>query len=434
MRKVFWRFYLTVVVFFLASALVIGSIYKQILTQSIQHYLSDTFKTTLYLIEDELIDVPQERWPSEIIHLQDKVPVQVDVKALETYVLSLANQRALFKGDIIMLEDSGLFLQRIPGSEYMLVLGPIGYLNSLSSLQWVDYLMLLTLCLSLAMSAFFWLRPVWRQLQELSLVSKSLGTGNFAARVNLPSASPLKELANTFNGMAHNIQQLMDDRKLMIDAVSHDLRTPIARLRYRIEALRLQLPIENRTTLLDPISKDLDCLGEMTDELLLFSSLDCPEIHMTQQAVLLTEWLTDLLAEFNWGKARPTIMNKTGENAPQAYADQYYLSRAMTNLLTNARRYSRQHIQINLEKDKGFILIHVDDDGPGIPEQERSNILKPFIRLDQSRNVQTGGYGMGLAIVQKILYWHKGEVFISQSELGGARVTLCWPSAKNSHI
>jgi two-component system sensor histidine kinase RstB len=434
MRKIFWRFYLTVVVFFLASALVIGSIYKHILTQSIQHYLADIFKTTLYLIEDELIDVPQALWPKEITQLQDKVPVHVKVDALDAYVLTPANQRTLFKGNIIRLEDSGLFLQRIPGSEYMLVLGPIDYLNSLSSLQWVDYLMLLTLCISLAISAFFWLRPVWRQLHAFSLVSKSLGTGNFAARVSLPSASPLNELANTFNSMAHNIQQLMDDRKLMIDAVSHDLRTPIARLRYRIEALRLQLPIENRETLLTPMSKDLDCLGEMTDELLLFSRLDCPTVQIEKQAIVLIEWLVTLLAEFEWQGTSPVILNNTKEEAPVVYADPYYLHRALTNLLTNACRYKRQQIQIMLEKEKDLILIHIDDDGPGVPEPERDNILKPFIRLDHSRNAQTGGYGMGLAIVQKILYWHQGKVLISQSELGGARVTIAWPSAKHSHI
>ena len=432
MRKVFWRFYLTVVVFFLASALVIGSIYKHILTQSSQHYLSDIFQTTLYLIEDELIDVPQDLWSTEIIRLQDKLPVQVDINALDTYVLTLANQRALYKGNIIMLEDSGLFLQRIPGSEYMLVLGPVNYFNGLNSLQWVDYLMLFTLCLSLAVPAFFWLRPLWQQLQQLSIVSKSLGAGNFTARVNLPLNSPIKELASTFNRMAHDIQQLMDDRKLMIDAVSHDLRTPIARLRYRIEALRLQLPLENCEPVLSPMAKDLDCLGEMTDELLLFSSLDRPEIQIVQRPVSLIEWLINLLAEFNWEKSSPVILNNTGEHTPQADADQYYLGRAMTNLLINARRYSQQQIEIILEKDKDVILIHVDDDGPGIPEQERTNILKPFIRLDQSRSSQTGGYGMGLAIVQKILYLHKGEVLISQSGLGGARVTLCWPSANRA--
>lgn len=427
MRKVFWRFYLTVALFFLASALVIGSIYKNVLNQSSQHYLSDIFKTTLYLIEDELIDVPQENWPQEISRIQDKVPVHVDVETLDGYLLSLENQRALFNGDIIMLEDSGLFLQRIPGSEYMLVLGPIGYLNNLSSLQWVDCLMLLALCLSLAIPAFLWMRPLWLHLQHLSKLSRTLGAGDFSARVTLPASSALIELGNTFNGMAHNIQQLMSDRKLMIDAVSHDLRTPLARLRYRIEALRMQLPADNADRLLAPMTRDLDRLGEMTDELLVFSSLDRPEVQLEMHDISLMPWLNNLVSELSWKELHVNVINATQDTQPQAKADPYYLGRAVTNLLTNARRYGKTQIDILLEYAGNKIMLHVDDDGVGIPEDARLSILKPFIRLDSSRNTQTGGYGMGLAIVQKIMHWHCGEVNISQSPLGGARVTLSWP-------
>ena len=426
MRNVFWRFYLMVALFFLASSLVIGAIYKQVLNRNNQLYLSDIFKTTLYLIEDELIDVPQHSWPKAIKKLGNKISVHIDINLLGTYVLSPENQRALLKGDIIMLKDSGLFLQRIPGSQYMIVLGPIDYLNSVRSLQWVDGVMFVALCLSLAIPAFFWLRPLWRQLQELSTASKSLGAGNFTARVDLPDTSPLKNLASTFNSMAYGIKQLMDDRKWMIDAISHDLHTPMARLRYRIEALRAHMLDANQEALLSPMVKDLDHLGEMTDELLLFSQLDCSTMRIQSKEVSLIPWLMDVLEDFHWQEGPPCIVNETNEESLVVSIDSYYLSRAMTNLLTNARRYSKSKIEIHVDKNQDGVSIHVDDDGPGVPEAERTNILKPFVRLDESRSAKTGGYGMGLAIVQKILHFHNGEVLVAQSALGGARVTLRW--------
>lgn len=425
MRNVFWRFYLMVALFFLASSLVIGAIYKQVLNRNNHYYLSDIFKTTLYLIEDELIDVPQHSWPKAIKQIRNKISVNIDINALDGYVLSTENQRALLKGDIIMLKDSGLFLQRIPGSQYMIVLGPIDYLNSVRSLQWVDGVMFIALCLSLAIPAFFWLRPLWRQLQQLSTASKLVGAGYFSARVELPEASPLKGLASTFNSMAHDIQQLMDDRKWMIDAISHDLRTPMARLRYRIEALRPHLLKTHEETSLNPMIKDLNQLGEMTDELLLFSQLDRPTLQIQRKNIVLVEWLTELLENFDWSDSPPPLIHE-GEEQLVVKIDPYYLSRAITNVLANARRYCKEQIEIYLEKTPEWVELHIDDDGPGIPEAERKNILKPFVRLDETRSTKTGGYGMGLAIVEKILLVHEGEVIVSQSQLGGARVTLRW--------
>lgn len=426
MRNVFWRFYLMVALFFLASSFVIGAIYKQVLNRNNQHYLSDIFKTTLYLIEDELIDVPQPIWPKAIKQIRNKISVNIDIELLDAYLLSTDNQRALLRGNIIMLKDSGLFLQRIPGSQYMIVLGPIDYLNNVRSLQWVDGVMFIALCFSLAIPAFFWLRPLWRQLQQLSTASKSLGAGNFSARVELPDASPLKGLASTFNSMAHDIQQLMDDRKWMIDAISHDLRTPMARLRYRIEALRPYLLKTNEETLLNPMIKDLDHLGEMTDELLLFSHLDCPTMQTHRKEICLAQWLRELLENFDWPASPPPIIYEIDQEQLIAKIDPYYLGRAVTNLLTNARHYCNKKIEIHLQKTPEWLAIHVDDDGPGIPEAERKNILKPFVRLDETRSTKTGGYGMGLAIVEKILRVHEGEVIVSQSKLGGARFTIRW--------
>ena len=114
---------------------------------------------------------------------------------------------------------------------------------------------------------------------------------------------------------------------------------------------------------------------------------------------------------------------------PLLDADSYYLGRAVGNLIGNSLRYGGQRVRLTLEWINGLARLHVDDDGPGIPVSERSRLLQPFERLEASRNRSTGGFGLGLAITAMILRAHGGQVMIAESDLGGARITLEWPTA-----
>jgi signal transduction histidine kinase len=99
----------------------------------------------------------------------------------------------------------------------------------------------------------------------------------------------------------------------------------------------------------------------------------------------------------------------------------------VSNLIANAGRYAKSQIVVSLEKKDNACMIHVDDDGPGIAEADRKRIFEPFVRLDASRDRDTGGSGLGLAIVQRIVTMHRGTVWTETSPLGGARFTLGWP-------
>ncbi len=428
MRKLFFRFYLTVVVSFLISVLVIGSIYKNVVRETNNRYLTDIFETSLYLIERELSDYPEAEWRDAINNIRNRIPVPVQIEPIDTYVLQPDNENALRRGDIIRLEDSNLFLQRIPHSEYIVTMGPVTYLHFISTLQWVDVLAILSLCLTLGVPAFLWMRPLWRHSRQLSEVSRRLGSGDFAARADLPSSSALSDLSETINAMAANIEELIASRKAMIDAVSHDLRTPIARLRYRLEALHgvTDTPLAHKV--IGQIGRDIDSLSEMTEELLLLGSLERPELSLDLQDIRLEPWLEQLLSGIGGNGLAPPIINAITAGPAVVRADPYYLGRAITNLAVNARRYCKEQVQVTLEWHDGLASLHVDDDGPGIPADSREQVLQPFTRLEQSRNRQTGGYGLGLAIVQRIMRWHGGTISIDQSPLGGARLTLSWPT------
>ena len=117
----------------------------------------------------------------------------------------------------------------------------------------------------------------------------------------------------------------------------------------------------------------------------------------------------------------------TDQELKYARFDPQLMARALGNLLQNAKRYARSEIKITFSRDNGCYQLKVDDDGSGIPKDERERIFDAFKRLDASRDRGTGGYGLGLSIVQRITYWHGGEVSVADSPTGGASLIMRWP-------
>ena len=114
-------------------------------------------------------------------------------------------------------------------------------------------------------------------------------------------------------------------------------------------------------------------------------------------------------------------------------ADRRYLFRAITNLIINAMKYAQSNVCVGADTQDNAFVIWVADDGPGIPFEQRAEVFAPFKRLDPSRARQSGGYGLGLSIVQQIAHWHEGRVEIAESVQGGALVKFIWPMIKEAH-
>ena len=427
MRQVFIRFYLTVAICFLVAALLIGAAYKRLVDLANQRYLSDIFVATISVIESELGDIPNSLWHDEVKRIADKVPVPVQIDPLDSYILAPANQKGLLEGDIIMLYDQDLYLHRIHETGMMVVLGPIPYLARTDRINAEDVLALFLMCLSLGLPAWLWLRPLWQDLLQLSNLGRKLGGGDFGARVDLPESSALALLGSAFNRMAHDVQELTSSRRAMIDAVSHDLRTPLARLRYRLEAIKAGADLD---ATLNAIGRDLSNIDELIEEWLTMNSLDKPEVQIESQPVEIMAWLQHLAGEYNFKSGPVVVRNQSGMEYPVMEVDSFYLGRALGNLMSNALRYGGESVlvQLTLEWSGGQAIIHVDDSGPGIPETERMRLLLPFERLEVSRNRRTGGFGLGLAIVSLVMRAHGGEASIGDSPLGGARISLRWPT------
>ncbi|BEV72193.1 MULTISPECIES: two-component system sensor histidine kinase RstB [unclassified Paludibacterium] len=429
MRKLFIQFYLLLIGCFLVAVILVGVVYKQAVDKVGERYLSDLLRTTLSLIETELRGVPQELWLEKLSQDDHRFTFHVKLERESAYDLDDASRAALARGEIVMLENNYLFLQKIENSDYVLVAGPLRYLFFLHQLKWFDYALLVLIGLSLAFPVLFWMRPHWRDLMTLEQTATRLAHGHFSARARLPESSGVRRVGQAFNRMADSIAELLASKKALTNAVAHELRTPLARLRYRLELMD-----DADSPAHQAMVRDLEEIDKLIEELLLHAKLDRPEAPLTPSTFDAASWLDDRVAaqvalapQLQWQR------QALAAGAEAITADQHLLTRVVDNLLSNARRYTNTLVRVSLRLENGQHILVVDDDGPGIAPEDRERVFSPFVRLDSSRHRSTGGHGLGLAIVERIARAHRGQVRIDTSPEGGARFIFSWPEGLLLH-
>ena len=273
----------------------------------------------------------------------------------------------------------------------------------------------------LVMILLVWVSPLIRQLVNLSKVTQAFGMGDLQRRIPVQKTSYIGNIENEFNRMADRIQQLIDDNKLLSRAVSHDLKTPISRLRFGIEALEETQSEQLRVKYFQRLNRDLDTMEDLVMTLLSYARLDEANIEPDWQSIELNAWLLDTYQ----GQEYPgfSVEVVTYCTPLVVKTDPNYLSMQVNNLLSNALRFGKSTIRLSLDVEQGATWLHVEDDGPGIDEHESLQVIKPFVRGQHSRG--NAGHGMGLAIVDRIGCWMGTPLSIGRSaKLGGARMSL----------
>jgi two-component system sensor histidine kinase RstB len=260
-----------------------------------------------------------------------------------------------------------------------------------------------------------------------------LGRGDLNARADASSQDAIGQLAATFNGMTAHIRRLIESQREMTRAVSHELRTPVARLRFGLEMLVDIDEVSERRSKAEAMDRDIDQLDELIDEILTFARLEegSPAIDFSRVSMPdLLERLCEELVPISGGIRIEIDEAALAALPPEdiyASGSERYLHRVLQNLVTNALRYAASNVVLRYRSDGELAVLEVEDDGPGIPEADRARIFKPFARLDESRQRKSGGYGLGLSIVQRIAEWHGGRVSVHQGESGGALFRMTWP-------
>jgi two-component system sensor histidine kinase RstB len=230
--------------------------------------------------------------------------------------------------------------------------------------------------------------------------------------------------------MADKVQGLLERQQELIQAVSHELRTPTARIRFGLEMLASDQTEQGRQRRIEAIDEDLVELDQLVEELLLYIrsgedalELKREEVEPAAEIAALVERLQELRSD-----VEVQIQTRQGDRRA-VQADRRFFRRALSNLLSNALKHARGRVVVQIEDapDGEAVLIGVRDDGPGVPEEQRQRIFEPFARLDASRSRESGGAGLGLAIVERIVRSHGGEITVGEAEEGGAAFITRWP-------
>ncbi|MCF6236374.1 MAG: ATP-binding protein [Gammaproteobacteria bacterium] len=274
------------------------------------------------------------------------------------------------------------------------------------------------------MLLLLWLYPLVNHLIKLKEAAKAFGKGDLDQRISTNSISYISEIEIEFNRMAGQIQTLISDNKLLGSAVSHDLRTPLARLRFGIDVLSEVDDPKTRKKYQQRISQDVDEMESLVETLLDYTKLDQSMVKLEKTELNLETTINSCLSKV--ASQSKKIEFEHPAKVVTIVGNERYLSMLINNIIQNALQYADHHILISITVRKDHTLLAVDDDGEGILESERAQVLKPFVRGSLAKTNQ--GYGMGLAISKRITEWHGGKlVILNSKKLGGARIETTFP-------
>lgn len=392
------------------------------------------FAPTFHLVEEALEPLPEDAWPARLGELARGFGMPARVERLdalrERARLKPDHAADLDAGRIASLDrDGGGFhlMKRVRASRQVVVIDFPG--PDTRRVRMLTYAVNWAIEFAIvAVLVFFWVRPFWRDLRRLHHAAGEVGAGRFDVSTRVGRFSPLRQFAEAFRGMAAHIAALLHSHRMLTSAVSHELRTPIARLRFS-HSLALEEPqAEAKDRYLARMEADIAEIDGLTTELLDYARLERSVPAIRQQVVPVAPWLEDVLADARNGGApsAPAVEIRATVELDSVRCEPRYMARALVNLVRNARTHARSTVAVSLCRDDGRTAIHVDDDGRGIPRVERERLFEPFARLDDSRDRDSGGFGLGLAIVRQVARWHGGDASITDSPLGGARVSIVW--------
>lgn len=428
MLRSFYKLYLLVVLAVLVCALAVVPGMRRLFVFGDSGTDADNVRTSLYLAREQLLALPQDRRENGLLAQRAPLPL-IDFKLVprEAWVPDAEEALVLDRG-LAVTRASGEVAAALPPSRMLLVGKPAPSELVVTLFQAIAWLMIACVLFG---GLFLWLRPHWLDLERLRAAADRFGEGQLQVRAGLSGRSSIAPLARRFDSMAARIQILVSTQNDMIHAISHELRTPIARFGFGLALLRGARTGEERQRHADALARDVAELDQLVAELLSYGALDqpgrAPERSLVHLGELIDSVVGGLALEMELLDAQCAV--RLDLPSPQVICDPRLTARALINLVKNAMRYGHGHIVIAADLVGAALRIRVDDNGLGIAPDDRKAIFEPFHRLDRSRDRDTGGVGLGLAIALRAVRAQGGELQAGDSPLGGARFELVLPSA-----
>ena len=267
--------------------------------------------------------------------------------------------------------------------------------------------------LLLVISMMF-MRNQIRPIMRLAIAAEKFGKGQDVPDFKPVGAHEVRQASRAFLEMKERLKRQMEQRTAMLSGVSHDLRTPLTRM-------RLELALSKDTKGADNFRQDIDEMEKMIEGYLTFAKGESDEApEMIDLKTVLDRIVGKVKRQGN------DVQETIPDGRMMIRLRPVAIERAISNVISNACKYAK-HVWISAYEQSEAIEIFVDDDGPGIPNELREEVFRPFFRVEKSRNKKTGGIGLGLSIAQDIVHGHGGEIFLEDSNRGGLRVVIRLP-------
>lgn len=418
-RGLFVRSYVVLAGGLLVAAIVLDLGFDAL--QSRQERAADPWLvSTFRLMESELAGAPAADREARVAALAQRLGVRVDL--LEPGEISGAPPLAPVPHELRSDDGRIYYLWNSGALGGALRLGPFDAPHESALARFLPVLFYGSILLVVGL----WLRPLLRDLRVLTGAAQRFASDYREPTQTAAQTTQLTSLATHLDDMSARVSQLIQTQKEMTAALSHEIRTPLARVRFAAAVLE-GLVDEQLRDQLRAVNTDVQQIDDLISDMLDYARLDHPGLRMNCQAVPLEPWLGQIVA------SAPPHERKVEVSHPgvdTAWMEPRLMELAASNLLANALRHARHNVRLSVIRDRDLYRLVVEDDGEGIPESARASVFHAFTRLDTSRNRQTGGFGLGLAIVARIAALHRGRVMAgSSSQLGGARLALEWPDA-----
>jgi len=260
--------------------------------------------------------------------------------------------------------------------------------------------------------AIIFLKNQTRPIIKLAEASEKFGKGEKIEEFRPSGALEIRKAGYEFDKMRKRIMRHLKQRSEMLSGISHDLRTPLTRM-------KLQLAFIDDKNISKKLSEDVNEMEKMLNEYLQFARVGADE---STEPFDITDLIKSILKKYNNDKLSFDEEKRIYFNGRKSL-----IERCLNNLLDNSLKYSNK-VEIKLEKIKNNIFIYIEDNGPGIPKDEYDNVFKPFYKIDKSRAETKSSVGLGLSISSDIIRSHGGDIKLNQSRLGGLQVRIFLPS------
>ena len=263
----------------------------------------------------------------------------------------------------------------------------------------------------LILIAILFLKNQTRPITNLAKAAQRFGKGDYINEFRPSGAREIRNAAYEFDRMAKRINRHLNQRAEMLSGISHDLRTPLTRL-------KLQLAMIKDKEISNSMSKDIDEMENMLNDYLQFAKTQTKESTERINLNDIFQSIKNRIQSLNFKLSVESEIN--------IYGRKNSLERCFSNIINNGLVYGK-NIKVTVQKSSNRAIILFDDDGPGIPVEHHRNVFKPFFRIDKSRSLNKSGVGLGLAIVEDIVHSHGGNIQLSKSDMGGLQVKISLP-------